>query len=45
MLAFSTASQGIPPSEVAAEGEPVTIPVTMLVASLLRDAMERVKRG
>ena len=33
MLAFSTASQGIPPSEVASEGEPATIPVTMLVDS------------
>jgi D-aminopeptidase len=33
MLAFSTARQDIPPSEVASEGEPATIPVTMLVDS------------
>jgi D-aminopeptidase len=33
MLAFSTARQDLPPSEVASEGEPVTIPVTMLVDS------------
>ena len=33
MLAFSTASQGIPPSEIASEGEPATIAVTMLVDS------------
>ncbi len=31
MLAFSTARQGLPPSEVGATAEPVTVPVTMLV--------------
>jgi D-aminopeptidase len=33
MLAFSTASQGIPSSEVASRDEPATVPVTMLVDS------------
>jgi D-aminopeptidase len=33
MLAFSTAPQGIPASEVASKNEPATIPVTMLVDS------------
>jgi D-aminopeptidase len=33
MLAFSTARQGIPPSEVGAGAEPVTVPVTMLADS------------
>ena len=31
MLAFSTVRQELPPSEVGARGEPVTVPVTMLV--------------
>ena len=31
MLAFSTVRQGVPPSEVGAREEPVTVPVTMLV--------------
>jgi D-aminopeptidase len=33
LLAFSTARQGLPPSEVADESEPVTVPVTMFVDS------------
>jgi D-aminopeptidase len=31
VLAFSTARQGVPASEVAAPGDPVTIPLTMVV--------------
>jgi D-aminopeptidase len=31
VLAFSTARQGVPPSDVAATGRPVTLPITMLV--------------
>jgi len=33
MLAFSAARQGIPASEIASAGEPVTIPITMVVDS------------
>jgi D-aminopeptidase len=33
LLAFSTARQGLPPSEVADESEPVTVPITMFVDS------------
>jgi D-aminopeptidase len=33
MLAFSTAQQSLPPSEVSDAGEPVTVPVTMFVDS------------
>jgi D-aminopeptidase len=33
MLAFSTARQAIPPSEVGDSDEPVTLPVTMVVDS------------
>ena len=33
LLAFSTARQGLPPSEVADDTEPVTVPITMFVDS------------
>jgi D-aminopeptidase len=33
LIAFSTAKQDLPPSEVADESEPVTVPVTMFVDS------------
>jgi D-aminopeptidase len=33
LLAFSTARQGLPPSEVADESEPITVPITMFVDS------------
>ena len=33
MIAFSTARQGLPPSDVAGAGEPVTVGVTMFVDS------------
>jgi D-aminopeptidase len=33
LLAFSTAQQNLPPSEIADDSEPVTVPVTMLVDS------------
>ena len=33
LLAFSTAAQGLPPSDVEDDAEPVTVPVTMFVDS------------
>ena len=33
LIAFSTARQGLPPSDVADDAEPVTVPITMFVDS------------
>ena len=45
VLAFSTVRQGVPASEEAEPGDPVTIPLTMLVDAHMDRAVLRRRRG
>ncbi len=45
LLAFSTARQNLPPSDIEDDSEPVTVPLTMFVDSHIVPALPRDDRG